>query len=149
MAEMHVVTTLNAKRKEIESYIADLERDMDQARADLAAVMASLRLFGVEGPRVKPYMHIAKILPRRTFYRLIREGLERSPSGIRTTDVAAYVLSASGIGIGDRYLVKAIAQRVVQVLRRWERERKVRRAGKDKTAVVWALPRPDGQSLVP
>ena len=49
MAELHVITTLAAKRKEIESYMADLERDLDQARADLVAVMASLRLFAVEG----------------------------------------------------------------------------------------------------
>ena len=38
---------------------------------------------------------------------------------------------------GDRHLRKAVAYKAIQVMRRWERERRVVRKSKIGTAIVW------------
>jgi hypothetical protein len=45
MEEIRTVTTLEAKRTEIRNAIAEYERRLTQARADLAHVTACIRLF--------------------------------------------------------------------------------------------------------
>jgi hypothetical protein len=60
-----------------------------------------------------------------------------SPDGISTVHIAAHFIAAKGLAASDRHLRKAIAYKVVQVMRRWERERKVTRLGKDRGAVLW------------
>ena len=42
-----VLTTLTTKRQDIQSYIRDLERRLEQAKHDLAHVNATIRLFEV------------------------------------------------------------------------------------------------------
>ena len=41
-----------------------------------------------------------------------------------------HVIATKGLDQGDRHLRKAIAYKAVQMLRRWEKERKVARVGK-------------------
>jgi hypothetical protein len=45
MAEIRTVTTLRYKRDEIVASIKLYERQLEQARADLAHVMAAIRIF--------------------------------------------------------------------------------------------------------
>jgi phage shock protein A len=52
MADLQVLNTLNAKRQTIEAYIADMERKIEEARSDLAHVLATIRLFAGDGERV-------------------------------------------------------------------------------------------------
>jgi uncharacterized protein YfcZ (UPF0381/DUF406 family) len=49
MAEIRTVTTLRAKRAEIESSIAQYERKLAQARADLASITATITIFEASG----------------------------------------------------------------------------------------------------
>ena len=44
MAEQ-VINTLNTKRKEIEAHIGSLEQDLEQARRDLSAILAAIKVF--------------------------------------------------------------------------------------------------------
>lgn len=139
MPEIQVINTLNTKRHEIEAYIGSLEQDLEQARRDLSAILAAIKVFSAEGPRVTAYMNLAKLFPRHSLPKLAREALEANPDGISTVGVARYVMAAKGLDLGDRHLRKSIAYKLVQVLRRWERQRKVRRTGKEGSAVVWRL----------
>lgn len=116
---------------------AALERDIEQARADLSAVLAAIRVFSTEGVKVTAYMNLHKLFPRFTLPKLAQEALTASPGGISTVGIAQHIMAAKGLDAGDRYLRKAIAWKVIQVMRRWERERKVVRAGKAGAAVVW------------
>jgi len=45
MADTQVLSTLDTKRKEIESHIGSLERDLEQARRDLSAILAAIKVF--------------------------------------------------------------------------------------------------------
>ncbi len=139
MPEIQVINTLNTKRREIEAYIGSLERDLEQARRDLSAILAAIKVFSAEGPKVTAYMNLAKLFPRHELPKLARQALETSPEGVSTTAIAAHVIAAKALDGGDRHLRKAIAYKVVQIMRRWERQRVARRIGKDGTAVVWAI----------
>lgn len=139
--EPQVLNTLGAKRREIEAHIGSLERDLEQARRDLSAVLATMKVFSSDGPRVTAYMNLAKLFPRHELPKLARAALQASPDGISTVGIASQIIAAKGLDGGDRHLRKAIAYKVVQVMRRWERERRVSRAGKDGSAVVWVITR--------
>lgn len=142
MNQPQVLSTLDAKRREIEAHIGSLERDLEQARRDLSAVLATMKVFSSDGPRVTAYMNLAKLFPRRELPNLARQALESATDGkLSTVAIAAYVIAAKGLDGGDRHLRKAISYKVVQVMRRWEKQRQVSRAGKDGSAVVWVAQR--------
>lgn len=138
MADPQVLNTLHAKRENIEGYIADMERKIEEARSDLAHVLATIRLFaGEDGERVTAYMNLTRLFPRNELPRLAREALEAAPGGIDTRAIALHVIDAKGLDASDRHLRKAIAYKVVQVLRRNERRGEIVRIGKRRGAVVW------------
>ena len=132
-----VLNTLATKRREIEAHIGSLERDLEQARRDLSAVLATIKVFSGEGPVPTAYMNLSKLFPRHELPRLCRAALEASTGPISTREIAAHVIAAKGLDGQDRHLRKAIAYKVVNVMRRWERERKASRVGKKAGAVVW------------
>ena len=138
LLETQVLVTLNSKRREFECHVGSLERDMEQARRDLSAILAAIKVFSADGPRVTAYMNLSRLFPRRELPKLALEALTAStPAGLSTVAIATYVIAAKGMDGGDRHLRKAIAYKAVQLMRRWERERKVRRNGKEGSAVVW------------
>ena len=135
-----VVVTLNSKRLEIEAHIGSLEQDLEQARRDLSAILAAIKVFSAEGPRVTAYMNLSRLFPRHLLPKLAKDALAASPAGVSTVAIAAHVIAAKGLDSGDRHLRKAIAYKVVQIMRRWEKQRQVVRAGKEGSAVVWTTP---------
>lgn len=141
MADPQVLNTLHTKREAIETYIADMERKIEEARSDLAHVLATIRLFAGEGERVTAYMNLTRLFPRNELPRLAREALEAHPDGIDTRAIALHVIAAKGLDASDRHLRKAIAYKLVQVLRRQERRGEVNRSGKTSGAIIWRLSR--------
>ena len=140
---VQVPGTLETKRKEIEGHIGALERDLEQARRDLSAILTAIKVFSADGPRVTAYMNLSRLFPRHELPKLAKAALESAPDGLSTTAIAAHVIATKGLDAGDRHLRKAIAYKAVQLLRRWERERKVVRVGKAGSAVVWRLEWPN------
>ena len=59
-----VIHTLDTKRLEIEAHIGSLEQDLEQARRDLSAILAAIKVFSAEGPRVTAYMNLSRLFPR-------------------------------------------------------------------------------------
>ncbi len=109
MSDPQVLNTLHEKRKDIEGYIADLERKLTEARMDLSHVLATIRLFAADGERVMAYMNMSRIFPRNELPRLAREALSANPDGMDTRELALYVIKAKGLDTEDRHLRKAIA----------------------------------------
>jgi hypothetical protein len=139
MENLQVINTLAVKRKEIEAYIGSLEADLEQARRDLSAILAATAVFSGEGPKPTAYMNLSRLFPRHELPRLARAALEAHSEGISTKAIASHVIDVKGLDGTDRHLRKAIAYKLIQVLRRWERERRLVRVGKDGAAVVWML----------
>lgn len=138
MAEQ-IINTLASKRREIEAHIGKLEADLEQARRDLSAVLACTVVFSGEAPLPKSYMSLTKLFPRHELPKLIRGAYSANEAPHTTRELAAYIIKEKGLDQSDRHLRKAIAYKVVQVMRRWERERKVSRTGKVQGVVVWSL----------
>ncbi|MBZ0262993.1 MAG: hypothetical protein K8F90_20595 [Hyphomicrobiales bacterium] len=90
MAESYIHRNLADKRKEILSYTGSLERDLDQVRRDLSAIVAIERVFQARGPKVTTYMELVQLFPRHELPRLSLAALaEASP--ISTKNIALYV----------------------------------------------------------
>ncbi|CAN5261969.1 hypothetical protein BH10PSE7_BH10PSE7_37900 [soil metagenome] len=137
MAELQVTKTLDAKRLEIEGHIGSLEQDLEQARRDLSAILAAIKVFSAEGPKVTAYMNLSRLFPRHELPRLAKAALAASPDGISTTGIAAHVIAAKGLDEDDRHLRKAITYKAIQVVRRWERQGVVVRVGKTGGTLIW------------
>ncbi len=137
MEQPQVINTLTAKRKQIEAYITSLERDLEQARRDLSAILAATKVFTGDGPVPTAYMNLSKIFPRHEIPKLIWPLLEAATAPLSTRDLAAHVIAAKGLDGQDRHLRKAVAYKIIQIMRRWERERKLKRTGKVAAAIMW------------
>jgi hypothetical protein len=137
MEQPQVINTLTVKRKQIEAYITSLERDLEMARRDLSAILAATKVFTGEGPVPKSYMNLSKVFPRHVLPKMCKAALEASQTPISTKAIAAYVIEAMGLDGQDRHLRHAVAYKVIQIMRRWERERKVQRVGKVAAVLMW------------
>lgn len=140
MSDPQVINTLRAKAENLSGYIAKLEVDIDQARADLAHVVATLHLFEAPGADTPFPMHynLDRLFKRREIGELCHKALVEGP--LDTRQLAVAVIRAKGFDEGDRHLRTAIAYRIVQALRMQEkRGGKVRRGGKTGNAIRWQL----------
>ncbi|MFN0193846.1 MAG: hypothetical protein ACKVP5_18045 [Aestuariivirga sp.] len=137
MDQRQTIGTLHDKRKEIEAYIGSLRQDLEQAERDLSAILAAIKAISAEGVRVTAYMNLSRLFPRHELPKLALQAFNEAQAPLSTRDVAAFVIEAKQPDKGDRHLRKAITYKLVQVLRRWERQAKLVRTGKDSGAVVW------------
>jgi hypothetical protein len=144
MADPQVLTTLRAKQAEIETYIADCEKRLGQARADLAHVNATIRLFETtrdETTQFPVYARLAKIFARGELLRLCREAIGASPDGaLDTRQLAAHVMAAKGFDATDKALAVSITAKVTQTMDEAARRRRTfERAGKRSGVNVWRV----------
>ena len=109
MAESFIHKNLADKRKQIQAYIGSLEADLEQARRDLSALVATERVFQARGPNVKACMHLAHVFPRHELLKLARAALEATPDGMSTIQVAAHIIAGKGLAKDDSHLRKAIS----------------------------------------
>jgi hypothetical protein len=127
VAEPLINRNLAAMRLEIEAYIVSLNRDLEQARRDLSAVIATA------------YMNLAYLFPRHELPKLAIAAFAGSNGQLTTTQIAAQIGAAKGLNETDRHLRKAITYKFIQLMKQWEKRRKVERVGKEKAVVVWRL----------
>lgn len=133
-----VINTLQSKATELAAYIRKLETAIGQARADLAHVNASIRLFQAPSPgTIAPVrMNIGLLLKSKELGRLCREAIATGPKSTR--EIAVHVITDKGLDVDDKHLLSAVALRVVNTMRQAEKRGKVQRVGKVGTTIVWA-----------
>lgn len=143
-ADPQVVTTLRRKRDEIEAYIGKMERQIEDARRDLSAINATIRLYELdraEPGAIAPYAEIHRLFRRGEMTEICKQAL-RQEGPLDTRELALRVIRAKGMDEDDRILRKTIAFRIVQALRLHERRGGVRGDGKRNGVRVWvAFPR--------
>jgi hypothetical protein len=122
MGEPHVISTLRDKRAELSGQIADLEKRLGQARADLVHVDAVLRLFA-------PEMEPAGVAPKavrqcNTWFRpgecprLVLETLRRAGEPLVTREIAGRVMVVKGLDPADGRTRELIHKTVAATLNR-------------------------------
>ena len=139
MTEIRTVTTLTAKRAEIISSIANYEKRIAQARADLSHVNACIALFEVSGEpgAVPPYVDTHRLFARGELMTLCKQALASGPK--TTKELALRVMASKGLDTGDKVLAHAMATRLIHALRQQWRRGLISGDGKVKGARMWAL----------
>jgi hypothetical protein len=108
-----VLITLNSKRRDIEAHIGSLEAELEQVRRDLSAVLATIKVFSSEGPKVTAYMNMTRPFPRRELPDLARQAPERATDGrLSTAGIAAHVITHKSLDIDDMHLRNIFAHQV-------------------------------------
>jgi len=141
MTEIRTVTTLRRKRKEIADSIRLYERQLDQARADLAHVTAAIRIFEASGDakHLGRYVDTHRLFQRGETWRLCSEALAARGS-LTTRELAQHVMEAKGLDTGDKVMTKAIGSRLIHSLRMQALRGKLVIEGKRVGVMVWRLP---------
>lgn len=142
MAEIRTVTTLIAKRDEIERAIKGYEAALAQAHFDLAAINATIAHFQRDGTSdITPYFDLHRLFRRGEMTTIARAALA-AEGPLSTTELADRIIVAKGFDETNAVLRKAIAYRLVHALRLAERAGKLADAGRRKAVRIWRLSAP-------
>ena len=105
MVNPQVLTTLNTKRKEIETHIGSLE-------CDLSANLAVIRVFSADGVQMTACMNLSRPFPRHELPNLAKAALGASPGGLSAVAIAAHVIATKALDQGDRRLRKRYRRQI-------------------------------------
>jgi hypothetical protein len=139
----HVVSGLIEKRRELAGIIDQLQRQLDQYRADLTHIDGVLRVLAsnLDPERIKP-----KRAYRRNRYFARNElsrlclGVLRTAAGelLSTDEIAGRVIAAKGFDTGDSILRVAIREQVGSTVKRLHRHAAIENIGAGR-ASKWKL----------
>ncbi len=135
------ISILRRKRDEIRDSIAAYETKLRQAQADLAHVLAALRLFEASGEPADypPYMDLNRVLVRGETTKICFAAL-KAEGPLDTRQLTERVMRVKGLDFGDKVLAQAISLRVVQTLRvRAMRKRDVSGINRRRGVCIWEL----------
>lgn len=140
MPDPQVLNTLRTKRDAIEHAIATYEKHIEAARRDLAAVNATIRMFELDngGEGTPVYFDISRLFKRGELYAICKASLD-AEGPLDTRELALRVCRSRGLDEGDAPLRKAIALRIVQMMRMRARRGAIACTGKRRGVVVWRL----------
>jgi hypothetical protein len=118
MGDPIAVLALRRKRDQISGVIAGYEKKIKDAQADLAHVVASLRLFELTGDpsEFPPYIDLNRLLRRGETTKICMAVLA-AEGPLDTRELAQRVMRAKGLNAGDKVLAQSISLRIVQTLR--------------------------------
>ena len=139
----HVISALIAKRAELAGIVAELERQIDQHRADLTHIDAALRLFGSpidpESIRPKRRYRRTRYFGRNELSRLCLDVLrEAAGEPILTDDIATRVMARKGFDASDQALRATIRDQVGSALKSLARRGAAESVGRS-TRAQWKL----------
>jgi len=141
MADPQILTTLRRKQADIEEAIAAYEAKIEEARRDLSAVNATIRIFEINAtPRgVKVYTDLHRLFKWGEMASVCLAALA-SEGSLDTRELTLRVLRSKGLDEADPVLRKAITARLIHVLtQRWKRGG-ITDAGRRKGGIrVWGL----------
>ena len=141
MGEPIIVIGLRRKRDQISGVIAEYERKIKDARADLAHVAAALRLFEVTGEasELPPYIDLNRLLKRGETTAICMKALaDEGP--LDTRELSERVMRAKGLPVADKVMAKSIALRIVQTLRMRAHNGKLDKPAMRKGVCLWRVP---------
>jgi hypothetical protein len=139
----HVVSSLIEKRRELAGIIDELQRRLDQHRADLTHIDGVLRVLASD---LDPETLRPKRIYRRNRYFARDEltrlclGVLRTAAGelLSTDDIAGRVIATKGFEAGDAILRASIREQVGSTVKRLHREGTIESVGAGR-ASKWKL----------
>ncbi len=143
MALPQVVTTLRAKRDEIEAHIAELRRQLAAAERDLSSITAVLALYDLSPAtqtRFPAYAHLNRLFAYGEMFRLCKGALKDAGGPLTTRELAVEVIRIKGWNVDDTMLRRAVAYRLIQSLNRAAVQGRILDAGRRKGVRLWLSP---------
>lgn len=140
MSELQVINTLNTKADGLRSHIVRLERDLEETKAALSHVLATIHMFRPPrtGEEFPAHYNMAQLFKRREIVGYCTEALQAGP--MDTRELADWIIEKKEFPDPDRHLKTSVAFRVVQALRLQERRRgRIQRIGKVSNVIVSKL----------
>lgn len=144
MAEPLAISVLKTKRAELASYVNHLKSELEQARADIVHIDATLRVFGCDdNPELFPakrHPAMASLFPAGEIPRIALSMLRAHPEGLTCADIAKSIMEKEGwTDAGEAFRV-ALCTRVRQAMNRQRRRGTVETTG-NKHERVWRIRR--------
>jgi hypothetical protein len=146
MAESHVVSALRDKRGEISGEIVAAERRINDLRASLVHVDATLKLFAGRDinpeailsrlPKAKPLL--AQPMSRGDLTKAILDAVRRAGDSVTTNEVTEAVAVALDIAANDADRMRRLRERVESTLYR-QRNRGILTTVKDGSRTLWRV----------
>ena len=137
----HSVFLLRRKRNEIRDTIAAYEAKLREAQADLAHVIAALRLFEASGEPsdFMPYVDLNRVFRRGETTSFCLATLAKE-GPLDTRELTQRLMESKGLDAADKVLSQAIALRIVQTLRvRAKRRQGIDGSLRRRGVCVWRL----------
>jgi hypothetical protein len=128
---VRTIAALRYKRDEIAKAVAEYERRLSKARADLDHVSGAIALFETTGD-------IHRLFRRGEAMAICKVALRQGPLSSR--QMVDGIVAAKGLDPGDVMLIKAIAARLNNSLVHQQRRGGLVVSGKYRTARLWRLP---------
>jgi hypothetical protein len=130
----HVVSGLIEKRRELAGIIDELQRQLDQHRADLTHIDGTLRVLATdldpEAIRPKRVYRRNRYFARNELSRLCLGVLRTAASELLSTeDIAGQVIATKGFDVGDAILRAAIREQVGSTVKRLHRDGAIENTG--------------------
>jgi hypothetical protein len=118
---------LRTKRDEIAASVRLYERQLEQAKADLAHVLAAIRIFEASGdPRdTTRYMDVHRLFKRGETWAIYREALATN-GPMTTKELVEELMKAPKLPAGDKVLGRALGMKLVNALGKQELRGKIR-----------------------
>jgi hypothetical protein len=152
----HVIAGLIEKRRELAGVIDELQRRLDQHRADLTHIDGALRVLATD---LAPETIKPKRVYRRNRYFALNKlsrlclGVLRTTAGelVSTDDIAGQVIAAKGFDAGDAMLHAAIRDQVGSIVKRLHRNGAIENIGAGHASklqlATWLLKSAQGQRI--
>lgn len=144
MADLHIISTLETKRKAIAKAIEGYEKQIELCRRDLAHINATLVVFASPERRTQfpVYMDTLRLFKPREIGTLCKVALA-AEGPLDTRELALRVIRAKGLDEADNMLRRSIAFRIVQALSMQAKRGTMSKMPKRKGVRMWNLvPRP-------
>lgn len=140
MPEIRTVTTLTRKRNQIAASIKLYEKQLAQARSDLAHVDATIRIFAASGrpSDIARYVDTYRLFKRGEPWAICQAALAKH-GPLDTRELATALIAAKGMDTGDTVLAKGMTNRLIHWMRQQERHGRIKRDGKRRGVAVWRL----------
>jgi len=128
---VRTVATLRSKREEIAKAVAEYERRLAKARADLEHVNGAIALFEATGD-------INRLFRKGEAMMICKAALRKGP--LTSQQMTACIMEAKGLDSGDVLLQRSIGGRLDNALVHQSRRGGLSVSGKYRTARLWRLP---------
>jgi hypothetical protein len=140
MAEPYSIQMLRKKRNRILDTIATYEMRLREAQADLAHVIATLRLFEIDGdPDDFPaYVDLNRVFRRGETTKFYFAAI-KVEGPLDTRELTLRIMRSKGIDEHGKVLSQAIALRIVQTLRAAARRGRIDGSVRRKGVCLWHL----------